>query len=350
MKKSLIALAVLGAYAGVASAQSSVKLDGTVDLNVGTIKNGSAAGGAQQKRMGQDGINSSQFRVSGLEDLGGGLKAGFNLNAGHNADTGTANAKFWNRRSTVSLMGGFGEVRLGRDYTPTFWNQTLFDPFGTNGIGTTIIFTSNGLGTNATTAVRADNAVSYFTPALGGFDAHVMVTPNESVAGATGNKYSGVRFGYAAGPLALGASFGSTTVLAVSNADDKLKLSNFAASYKFGPAKVNVILAQAKTGDRKQSNLQLGTNITMGQGELRAAFNKVNASGGAVNSGFGEADDKTHFAIGYVYNLSTRTALYGTYASLKNKAATREILGGSSAGMLNAEKSTGAEFGLRHFF
>ena len=102
MKKSLIALAVLGAFSGVALAQSSVKLDGTVDLGLQSVKNGSALGGSQQKSMINSGINSSQFRVSGVEDLGGGLKAGFNLNSGVNADVGSANAGFWNRRNHPS--------------------------------------------------------------------------------------------------------------------------------------------------------------------------------------------------------------------------------------------------------
>ena len=48
---------------------------------------------------------------------------------------GTASGQTWRRRQTVSLAGGWGEVRLGRDYTATFWNWTIFDPFGTNGIG-----------------------------------------------------------------------------------------------------------------------------------------------------------------------------------------------------------------------
>ena len=127
MKKSLLALAVLGAFAGVASAQSSVTLYGTIDLSAKYVKN---TGSDRRVSLSQDGINSSQLGFKGVEDLGGGLKAGFVLLSGINADTGTANAKFWNRRATVSLMGNFGEVRLGRDYTPTFWNNTIFDAFG----------------------------------------------------------------------------------------------------------------------------------------------------------------------------------------------------------------------------
>ena len=76
MKKSLLALAVLGAYAGVASAQSSVTLFGTVDLNGRYVKDD---GRDRRLRSATDGINSSQLGFRGVEDLGGGLKAGFNL-------------------------------------------------------------------------------------------------------------------------------------------------------------------------------------------------------------------------------------------------------------------------------
>ena len=83
MKKSLLALAVLGAFAGVASAQSSVTLYGTIDLNAKYVKND---GSAKRLSLSQDGINSSQLGFRGIEDLGGGLKAGFVLLAGVNAD------------------------------------------------------------------------------------------------------------------------------------------------------------------------------------------------------------------------------------------------------------------------
>ena len=353
MKKSLLALAVLGTFAGVASAQSSVKLDGTVDLGLQTVKNGSAAGGSQQKSMINNGINSSQFRVSGVEDLGGGLKAGFNLNSGVFADTGRSSSenggKFWNRRATLSLMGGFGELRLGRDYTPTFWNATLYDPFGTNGVGTYLgVFGQSNLGTNATTTVRADNSIQYWTPALGGFEAQVMVSANESGAGATGNKYTGIRVNFAAGPFSIGASTGSTTVLPASQADDKLKVTNVAASYKFGPAKLNVQLGQSKNGNVKEKTSQLGASVALGQGTLNFAYNRIDHSGGVGQ--FADSADANHVALGYTYNLSTRTAFYGTYASAKNKGASRYIVGGSAAGMRNDEKSNGLEVGLRHFF
>ena len=201
MKKSLLALAVLGAFAGVASAQSSVTLYGTLDVNGRYVK---ADGRDRSLTQGTDGINSSQLGFRGVEDLGGGLKAGFVLLAGVNPDSGTTNAKFFNRRSTVSLLGGFGEVRLGRDYTPTFWNMTIFDAFGTNGLGSSLNTRQLYNGT------RQDNAIGYFLPSnLGGIYGQAMVGAGE--AGGSGDRparYIGGRVGFAAGPfdIAFGAS------------------------------------------------------------------------------------------------------------------------------------------------
>ena len=72
-----------------------------------------------------------------------------------------ARSKFWNRRSTVSLFSNAGELRLGRDYTPTFWNQTIFDAFGTNGLGSSLNVAADGYDEH----VRADNSIGYFLPA-----------------------------------------------------------------------------------------------------------------------------------------------------------------------------------------
>eukprot|EP01036_Dinobryon_divergens_P002144 gene2144-2828_t len=143
MKKSLIALAVLAA-SGAAMAQSSVTLFGVVDA---TYAYGSGSV-SNKSQLTNSGYNSSRLGFRGVEDLGGGLSASFWLEAGVNNDNGTGGVTntnnqaatstggglTFNRRSTVSLNGGFGEVRLGRDYTPQFWNLTVFDPFGTNGV------------------------------------------------------------------------------------------------------------------------------------------------------------------------------------------------------------------------
>ena len=128
------------------------------------------------------------------------------------------------RRSTVSLSGGFGELRLGRDYTATFWNDTVFDPFGTNGSGTNVISTvgaSTGIGNGNYT--RASNMVAYFLPPnLGGFYGQVQYSLNENVrstdvtgttSSSSAGRYLGGRFGYANGPLDIALAAGQNVAV-----------------------------------------------------------------------------------------------------------------------------------------
>ena len=197
MKKALITLAVLGTFAGMASAQSSITVFGVVDVNGRYVKNGDV----DTKQLANDGNSSSRLGFRGIEDLGNGLKAGFWLESSLAADTGTINSsgKFWHRRSTVSLISNnYGEVRLGRDTVPTWTAFADNDVFGTVGIADASR-TFGVLGSNADTKLRADNLASYFLPSnLGGIYGNVSVAPGEGVAG---KKYSGGRIGYRAGPM-----------------------------------------------------------------------------------------------------------------------------------------------------
>ena len=380
MKKSLLALAALTAFAGVASAQSSVTLFGVVDLNARNVKNGSAG---SLKTLSTDGLASTRFGVRGVEDLGGGLRAGFWLEAGFGADTaggasagtdasgnriGTGGLVF-NRRATLSLLGGFGEVRLGRDYTPTFWNHTIFDPFGTNGVAsqTNLItpasgasgsnttrvlgYTSNGInsGTSTGTVVRADNSIGYFLPTMGGLYGQVMIAAGE---GFTGAKYIGGRFGYSAGPINVAVAVGRTEV--TSSAD--LSAVNFGGSWNLGFA---TLMAQFhtyeadRTGaagftlDRSLDNWMIGAVMPMGASSFKFSYAKSSGEfSDTVRDG-----DATQLGLGYQYDLSKRTALYANYSRVKNNNGARFYASGS--GLLNAGTnftSTGYEFGVRHSF
>ena len=275
MKKSLLALAVLGAFAGAASAQSSVTLYGTVDLAGTYVKND---GSNKRLSLSQDGINSSQLGFRGIEDLGGGLKAGFNLLAGVNADTGTANGKFWNRRSTVSLFSGAGELRLGRDYTPTFWNQTIFDPFGTNGIGSSLNPRQLYAGT------RMDNTVGYFLPSnIGGFYGQAMVAAAEGgTSGDRAARYYGGRIGFAAGPFDVSGAY-SNERFAVGSAISSLqgggqvigiaagnsqKTWNVGGSYDFGFLKLMGYYDHESIPTASEKMFSVGAVIPFGQSEV----------------------------------------------------------------------------------
>jgi len=363
MKKSLLALAVLGAFAGAASAQSSVTLFGIVDINVGEVKNDNGVTGASTKikRMGTDGINSSRLGFRGVEDLGGGLKAGFHLEAGMSNDIGqvganlttgngpdgSSRAKFFNRRSTVSLLGNFGEVRLGRYYDPSFWNLTVFDPFGTNGVGSFLNVVTT-LGSGASTLVRADNSVGYFLPSgIGGIYGQAQVAAGEGGNNGTlaNNKYAGGRIGYAAGPIDVAAAYGQTTI---DPSGAKYKLANIGGAYDFGMAKLMAQYVDAKFDPLKAKTYLLGVVVPMGQGEIHAAYDHTKVTGGLTEP------TAKQYALGYVYNLSKRTALYGTYSRITNSNDNAVIngftVGSQGVGTATNGKSQGFEGGLRHSF
>lgn len=350
MKKSLLALAALTAFAGVASAQSSVTLFGIVDLGVRGVDNGIGT----RSTLTQDGNASSRLGFRGVEDLGGGLKAGFWIEGALGPDTGNASGQTWQRRSTVSLMGGFGELRLGRDYTPTFWNHTVFDPFGTNGVGSqTNLMTQqnavqngsagggtsgiNVLGSTSTTLVRADNTIGYFLPSLGGLYGQVQVALGE---GATGNEYMGGRIGYAAGPVNVAVAYGETKD-SIGTAD--LKAGNVGASFNMGFMTLMGQYHEYKAGSAKQTAYLIGVTVPLGAGTLKASYGMTNLK--PIDR------DATQVAIGYVYDLSKRTAVYVHASQVDNDAGLRFVAGGGGkTNGVGGFKSTGYELGLRHSF
>jgi predicted porin len=341
--KKFAMLAVLAAVSGGAYAQSSVTLFGVLDEAARYVKNGDL----KMKSLASGGINTSRLGVRGTEDLGDGLKAGFWLETGLNPDSGTQSdgTRFWNRRSTVSLLGGFGELRLGRDYTPTYTGYTDYDPFGDNGVAASSKFDSS-LGTARDTGTRADNQIAYFTPGgLGGFYARASVASGEGTAG---KKYIGARAGYAAGPLDVSASYGQTTVAPVLG-DDKFKTADVGASYDFGVVKATAYYTQSKFVDQKIATYSIGAIVPVGAGQIKAAYTHANASGVTAAGVNVDANDANQFALGYVYNLSKRTAIYGTGAYIKNKGAATFAVASAPA-IVAGGKSTGLELGLRHSF
>ncbi len=374
MKKSLLALAVLGTFAGAASAQSSVTLFGTVDLNARYVKND---GSSRRVSLSQDGINSSQLGFRGVEDLGGGLKASFILLAGVNADTGTTNTKFFNRRSTASLSGGFGEIRLGRDYVPTFWNNTNFDAFGTNGLGDSSHVQQLG----TATFVRADNSIGYFLPEnLGGAYGQLMAAAGEGGGnGGTATnpgRYLGGRLGFAAGPfdVAIAAAqqrfVGTAGNLNPVGGTGSQKTYNVGGSYDLRFVKILAYFDYDKVPGFNEKRGSISAVVPLGQGEIHVGYDRSKLSGSARTLGLlstATSNTVDQAALTYQYNLSKRTAFYGTVAYLRNGDgndsngaaaggfATNSVAGGSVNGAITAlptrsGNSKGAEFGVRHFF
>lgn len=348
MKHIATVAALLALAAGTASAQSSVTLFGIVDANLRNVNN---SGVGSNTTMSNNGLNSSRFGFRGVEDLGGGLKAGFWLESDINPDTGTTNSngKLFARRSTVSLMGGFGEFRLGRDLTPSGALTYVYDPFGVIGVGGSA---QTARYKDQTTFYRADNAISYFMPNIGGVYGQVMIAPDEGVnpsAPGTGadrfaRKYVGGRVGYANGPIDVSVVYGSTDV---DTTGGKFKTTGIGGSYNFGVAKLMSHYYSDKLLTLKENRFLLGVSVPLGAHEIRASYVRSDATGGtdAYN-----ASDANQLALGYVHNLSKRTAMYGTLSRISNKGGATFAISGGNPGITAGGKSTGYELGLRHSF
>ena len=373
MKRTVVAAAAC-LVASVACAQSSVTLFGVVDAAV-TYTTGSGPAYTSRWQLTNSANSFSRLGFRGNEDLGGGLSAGFWLEEGLQNDTGTgfatntnnqlngtvgAGTLTFNRRSTVSLTSStWGELRLGRDYTPTFWNTAIFDPFGTGGgIGANQLYFSGLGGLAAPTGTRASNSVGYFLPAnLGGFYGSVMYAAGENVSNSTlppatpgalpvSNKndgnYGGVRLGYASGPVHVSIATGLTTY-----ATGYLRVSNLGASWTFEQLMGLRIMGEyyvESLGAVDGRGGLLGFSLPVGAGEIKASYARY------VRDPVGNVPNPTSskLALGYVYNFSRRTAVYATVARLTNSNGASQALGGVSTSPNHA--STGGESGMRVVF
>jgi predicted porin len=237
----------------------------------------------------------------------------------------------FNRRSTVSLESGMGELRLGRDYTPQFWSETAFDPFGTNGVGTNIAFGKGGL-----TGVRASNSIGYLSPSMGGVKLWIQtyMGENASTAAKIGNG-NAFRISFDQGKFSA-AIAGSETTTAAGVTNDT---SNVAGSYDFGVAKVMAQSNKTKiTGAADIKGSVIGALVPMAGGTFRISSSQTEQAGRKAEL----------MAVGFVQPMSKRTDLYATYGRVSNSGGSTTALNGSTTAA-NAS-STGYEFGVKHSF
>lgn len=357
MKKSLLALAVLAA-SGAAMAQSSVTLYGVADTGV-TYTSGKEnvyglthLGGNTNSRLG--------FR--GVEDLGGGLKATFQLEAGVGIDDGTdyftGSGMAFRRISKLGLEGGFGAVSLGRELTASYMAVSRYDVFGDTGIGGSLAW-KNGYD------ARTQNAISYYTPTISGFRAGINYGFGEQVK-ARDSRYVGVGLAYDNGPISVGFGYdrqnnvpsAAAKALFDTTVAQDLSTWQLGGSYNFGVAKAAALYKETKYKDipgsdaptAKLKTFGLGVTAPVGAGEVRASYNHHRLTG------LGDTVKADQFSLGYVHNMSKRTALYGTYAYIKNKDNNGYGLGMqlngamAGAGLKDSGAQHGFQVGVRHAF
>lgn len=296
MKKTLIALAAVAAT-GAAFAQSSVTLYGVADVAVGK-SNQAGLGFANDKfqAVASNVMNNgtSRFGLRGTEDLGGGLKAGFNFEGGLSLATGAGNfsgGQLFSRAANVSLMGGFGEIRAGRSLTPSFYSVATYELTGTaNYSAVANQFSFAGAGP------RDSGLIMYRSPSFGGLtvDLGTVLAGNAVYTAGTpavGKSKMDLGVNYVAGPLAVGFGYNKVSGTKAN--------SQIGAKYNFGAFAVAGSY-QDPAGAKK--GFTLGASAPMGPVTLTADI--ARATDGGKN---------TDFVLEAKYALSKRTFAYGVY-------------------------------------
>jgi predicted porin len=347
MKKQVLALAVLGALAGVAQAQSSVQIYGVLDA--GIIER---TGTGNRTGVGKRVSNTLGFK--GTEDLGNGLKALFQIEMRYEPDTGTteSNARpIFQGQSRVGLQGGFGTVRIGRGLTPFQETVTQFDPYhgviGPQGFYPDVLvsgYTSQPLDVPGSSNNRFSNAVWYNSPDINGFQINTAIASKENNTNPTALIGRGtaaapqyvVNAQPSAYPYSISATYKygiAAFMAAVERNAVETRLQSVGASLQAGQAvKLFLTLARQDRGHTFLNNgdsksFVVGANYTVGAGKFLLGVGQKEQ--GYLN--IGELKTK-QYSLGYEYSLSKRTYLYadasrktGAGAQTNNSAVTGQI-------------------------
>lgn len=314
--------------AGLAHAQSSVTISGTVDVGVSK-----KTGGTMQLGT----IGRSNLTFSGTEDLGGGLAATFKLSTRFELDTGElensdAQRPYWKAESTVGLKGDFGAVRLGRALTPLWELSWAYDAWYNNDriaspqwLGFAPDYLSNP---QTREYSRLNNGVFYDTPKWNGFSAHVSAAVERGEDDLTRGVSGAVR--YERGPF--------SAMLGLERNSQRDRVAFVGASYQFSQIKLmagysHVRLnrngeifgadwtnwAAASKPTAKRSALTLSGVYTVGASSFKLGFGRdfQGATDGFnyiastfANAGTHYSGPITQISVGYSYALSKRTSLF----------------------------------------
>lgn len=290
MKKTLIALAVLAA-SGAAMAQSSVTLYGVADMVLHKDKNAST-------KLTSGGVSTSRWGITGTEDLGGGLKAGFVFEQGITMDNGSVGTGF-NRQALLSISGGFGEVKLGKTWnayddiagaSDAVFNANVLSPMN-------MVFQSW-----ANYGGNPDNGIYYATPEFGGFSAAVSVALDEAPGSGDTTAF---HVKYANGPVFAALGYQNSKDLG-------LKFTTVNGSYDFGAAKVLLTYAKVDGATTDTTEYAIGADIPLG-GNLVASV----GYGSSKTDGFARAKA---FSGAIAYAMSKRTTVYAGFANANGAA------------------------------
>jgi predicted porin len=348
-----MATAILAALSGTAAAQSSVTVYGLIDTGIEYVNHASATGGSVT-RMSSGAMNTSRIGFRGSEDLGGGLKAIFQLENGFKLDTGAFDGdanQLFNRQSNVGLEGGFGRIVAGRSFSTTYDFILPFDPMGYSAQYSWV--TSAGA-----TGARKDgmptgvsNLIKY-QGTFSGVKIGAMVGFGE-VAGSTSDtsKY-GVGLGYDNGPFSVattydrvngtaavaGGAFDKSTSIHLAGGYQVMESLKFSVGYRY----YKRTLASGATPLRSDFYWGGATYKFTPALSLIGTVYYQNQKNLAVDA------DPIMYSVRLKYALSKRTDLYasGAYAKAKNN----QLVGLSRDDVGFADSQLGVTLGMQHRF
>lgn len=302
MKKIALVAALAAASVAPAFAQGSVTLWGRINTSIESQKTGNADRVVAMQN------NSSRLGLRGTEDLGGGLKAAFNLEHGLNSDTGAASGgtTFWSRQANVELSGSFGTVRLGSWFPDSYFSTVDRTSNHNHDTGTSsdALFSSFGFDYRT-------NKLGYFSPTVGGFGFIGSVRAGEG----TGPRAYDLSLNYEAAGLHIAGTYAQADTAA------KRKAYTLEADYGFGPFLVTGYLQSEKVETFKNRNIsRVSAMYTSGQSEFHVNLGRTSAGA----DGTFQAAGATQWTLGYNYNLSKRTKLYGFYTTINQKLPNKQ--------------------------
>lgn len=286
--------------------------------------------------------------VKGSEDLSGGLKASYTIEIQPPIDEVSA-ADVWNRQAFVGLSGGFGALRIGKQYSNAFMNTLGMDPGGATGLAgnnaycVQLAYSKCSGGSDA--PLRQSNGMQYDLPEmLPGLKVGLTVVFGENTTSKAGDG-NGFNVSYTSGPFYAGYTFdrvkntgiGLLASNDVSSAGSN-ELTTLSASYDLGVAKVSINNSKVSVGSKSVDNTFVAVSVPFGgNANVWASMSK----GSAYRTNVSANKDHEGFQVGVNYALSKRTVLYAQYGQM-------ELIGVSSA--TDKFEQTGSAIGVHHSF
>lgn len=337
MHYKALAAALITSLPLVAHAQTNVTIYGIMDAAV-AVEDTDAPGEKRRTVVNSGNQSSSRLGFRGTEDLGNGLKAMFNIEAGVSLDTGAADSSLFGRRAVVGLEGGFGLLTVGREYSPIAAIASATDAFGQGFYGSNLSSFTSGRLTR-----RLSNSVNFKSAPMAGFSVLAAYSAGERTADPSGNMM-GVALEYKNGPFYAGAGYHRTERLAIE--DDKEMAVG--VGYKLGSfdLKANYLNADQAGPDNEFEQINLGGTYTAGANKLYANVQRNELETGARGNAW---------ALAYAYSLSKRTSLYTSYGTMRNNDRATFGLNSSSTNVTPVATALGADpsaftVGVRHAF